>query len=165
MSNSDWIEGFVERLTVLQERFGHSKAEMARRCGLPPRTLENYFKGHKPGVEALIAISRGMDVDIDWLIGEATEAKSFNVDMVGEATHRVLVPFLEALVHRVDEGATPIRDGKIFGKNPLAIASELEWRIRDEYAQLRTDYAQPTLREAQTRSRTRDAALRRTSEG
>lgn len=60
MTNSVWSEGFRHHLAVLQDRYGISKAQMARQCGLPPRTLENYFKGHKPGIEALISLSRGL---------------------------------------------------------------------------------------------------------
>ena len=65
-----WSEGFRQRLDLIREERGISKAEMARLCGLPPRTLENYFKGHKPGIDALMALSIGLDVSVDWLLGD-----------------------------------------------------------------------------------------------
>ena len=87
MTNLDWSEGFRARLEVLQIRYGISKAEMARKCGLPSRTLENDFKGHKPGVEALLSISRGLGIDLDWLLGEAPEDKNMVTDFIGEAVY------------------------------------------------------------------------------
>ncbi len=58
------------RLELLLEFHSISKAELARRCDLPSRTVENYFKGHAPSAEALFLISKGMRVPVDWLLGD-----------------------------------------------------------------------------------------------
>ena len=57
-----------DRLERLLETEKISKAELARRSGLPSRTVENYFKGHTPSLEALVAISEGNRIPIDALL-------------------------------------------------------------------------------------------------
>lgn len=145
MSNSDWAEGFRQRLNLLHRGFGHSKAEMARKCGLPPRSLENYFKGQKPGVDALLAIARGMEVDVDWLIGEAPEDGTLSLKIVSEATIHVLYPFLSELVSETTQGRKPVHGGKILGSELLPVVLDLETKIRAEYVRLRRLYGQDIL--------------------
>ena len=145
MTNSEWTDGFRSRLSLLLERDGHSKAEMARKCGIPPRTLENYFKGHKPGVEALIAISRGMGVDVDWLLGEKPEEKNMRTDLIGEAAWSVLHQFFQGQAsEREVEG---LRNA---GRDPGNLAALLEARIVAQYLSLERQYAAPTLADAKT---------------
>ncbi|WP_081972983.1 helix-turn-helix domain-containing protein [Paracoccus sanguinis] len=67
ISVGDAVQIRLERLLQLHSI---SKAELARRAGLPSRTVENYFKGHSPSAEALFQISRGMNVPVDWLLGD-----------------------------------------------------------------------------------------------
>lgn len=69
MSNDQCAEGFRRRLEAALGAYGGSKAALARLSGLPPRTVENYFKGHKPSVPALIALSKALNMDVGWLIG------------------------------------------------------------------------------------------------
>lgn len=145
MPSSAWSEGFRMRLQTLLDRYGISKAEMARRSGLPPRTVENYFKGHTPGVEALISLSRGLGIDLDWLVGEADAAKSFNTDMVGEASWVVIKRFMDELIDHAANGETPVENGRILGKEPGQIAATIEARLVAEYLELRRQYAEPTL--------------------
>ncbi len=150
MSNSEWSEGFCQRLDVLRVRYGFSKAEMARKSGLPTRTFENYFKGHKPGVEALIAISRGLGIDIDWLIGEVTEDKSFNTDMVGEASWIAVKRYLDQIIAVEQTGTKVVQDGKLMGKETGQCAAVVEAMIVAEYVALRTEYAAPSLEDAKS---------------
>lgn len=63
----DAVRSRLELLLKLNEI---SKAELARRCGLPSRTVENYFKGHAPSAEALFLIARGTGFSVDWLLGD-----------------------------------------------------------------------------------------------
>ena len=58
----------AERLRALQTERGLTIQEMAKKCGLPKRSLENYMNlkaSQRPGVDALISIADGMNVSID----------------------------------------------------------------------------------------------------
>lgn len=147
MSNDGWSEGFQKRLQVLQDRFGISKAAMARKCGLPPRTMENYFKGHKPGIEALISLSRGLGIDIDWLLGEDSEAKNFNTDLISEAVYNAATSLLRERKQLIARGGEPAAD-EVFGLPVDRFVGQLEREVVREYLVLRTSYAAKTLQAA-----------------
>jgi len=79
MTNANGALVVAERLHLLRHRRGLTVQEMADRCGLPKRSLENYMhivSPQRPGLDALIAISDGLDVSIDWLVGKATDSIS-----------------------------------------------------------------------------------------
>lgn len=42
--------------------------ELARRTGIPRRTLENYFTGREPQASRLAAIADAAQVSLDWLV-------------------------------------------------------------------------------------------------
>lgn len=60
---------FLCRLERIRDERRWSIAEMARHAGLPARTMEGYFRGHKPGLDALVAMARGFGVTLDFLAG------------------------------------------------------------------------------------------------
>lgn len=65
------------RLRELQADRGVTLQDMADRSNIPKRSLENYMKlkaAQRPGVDALLAISDGFDVSLDWLVGRETPA-------------------------------------------------------------------------------------------
>lgn len=90
MSNEAWVDGFQARLSDLHRRHGISKAELARRADLPPRTVENYFKGQKPSVPALIRLSRALSVDVGYLIGMNPKFGDWNSGAIYSASYEVL---------------------------------------------------------------------------
>ncbi len=141
MSNSDWTVVFRERLEVLRARYGVSKAELARRTGLPARTLENYFKGQKPSVDALLAISEGTNADLDWLIGTSKEAKGMQTDLIGEATYLVLSRLFTEMTSRQASGDDALADGKVLGMDPARLAARIEEKVVRQFLQLRDEYA------------------------
>lgn len=147
MSNDGWSEGFRERLQVLQDRFGMSKAAMARKCGLPPRTLENYFKGHKPGVEALLSMSRGLGIDIDWLLGEDSATKNFNTDLIGEAVYNSTTRLLDERKKLLDRDHQAVPE-EVYGLPIARFVGQLEREVVTEYLLLRRSYAAKTLQAA-----------------
>lgn len=149
MTNPQWTDGFRSRLSVLLNRYGYSKAEMARKCGIPSRTLENYFKGHKPGIDALIALSNGLGVDIDWLLGEDTKKKHMRTDLIGEAAWLVLNDFLKAQPQYLQGAETLMNSGNPC-KDPGSLAAQLEARIVAQYLLLDKQYAAPSLADAKT---------------
>ncbi|WP_081531265.1 helix-turn-helix domain-containing protein [Rhodovulum sp. P5] len=82
MNDSGRPDILVERLHIVQNREGLTIKEMAERCGLPKSSLESYMrvKGPKrPGIDALLAISEGMGVSIDWLVGRSIESFAPNL--------------------------------------------------------------------------------------
>ena len=62
-------EDFSRRLKgMIRLRFS-SMADFSRHCGIPYRTVRDYaFAGKRPGSDALVAMSRGLGVSIDWLL-------------------------------------------------------------------------------------------------
>jgi len=121
MGNDVWSEGFRQRLDLIKEERGISKAEMARLCGLPPRTLENYFKGHKPGIDALMALSRGLDVSVDWLLGDEDWHRTDHADIVSQAVWQAAREYLCDMVRDTSSGKPVIDQGKIYGSEPEAL--------------------------------------------
>ncbi|MDP5308155.1 helix-turn-helix domain-containing protein [Paracoccus spongiarum] len=66
----------VHRLHRLRVDNGLTIQEMAERCGIPKSSLESYMRtegARKPGLDALVAISDGMRVSLDWLVGRAAD--------------------------------------------------------------------------------------------
>lgn len=62
----------AERLRLLQAKNALTIQEMADRCGLPKRSLENYMNlknPQRPGLDALVRIADGLATSVDWLVG------------------------------------------------------------------------------------------------
>ncbi len=121
----------AERLRALQSQNGMTIAEMAETCGLPKRSLENYMNvrvPQRPGVDALIAIAKGLDVSIDWLVG-LTDTPEFSHHQRRYAALGAFsssVAFLRKLALS-DPSTGPIvpGDGTILGRSPDQVAAEI----------------------------------------
>ncbi len=103
----------VERLHIVQNREGLTIKEMAERCGIPKSSLESYMrvKGAKrPGIDALIAISTGMEVSIDWLVGRSLDWFPPNLRQKDYALgcFNVVLSLLQWLRNQQQKGHTPI---------------------------------------------------------
>lgn len=62
----------AERLRLLQAKNDLTIQEMADRCGLPKRSLENYMNlknPQRPGLDALVRIADGLATSVDWIVG------------------------------------------------------------------------------------------------
>lgn len=58
----------AQRIRGLCDLFG-GPAEAARLCGLPVTSIEQYAAGkHLPGAMALAALSKGLSVQVDWIL-------------------------------------------------------------------------------------------------
>tara|TARA_R110002096_G_scaffold327245_8_gene521207 strand:- start:720 stop:1271 length:552 start_codon:yes stop_codon:yes gene_type:complete len=76
MTNDAVSVDVANRLRQLQIKHGLTLQEMADRCGLPKRSLENYMKlkdAQRPGVDALLGIANGLNVSIDWIVGRSED--------------------------------------------------------------------------------------------
>lgn len=110
------------RLRQLQAKHGLTIQEMADRCGLPKRSLENYMKqkdAQRPGLEALIGIADGMNVSIDWIVGRSEDhvpeftREDYAVFCQSTVLH-VLIRILDA-VKANPSGAIDPEGGRIMG--------------------------------------------------
>lgn len=69
----------AERLRRIQSKKGLTIQDMADKCGLPKRSLENYMNlkdPQRPGVDALVAIADGLDLSLDWIVGRTADDPS-----------------------------------------------------------------------------------------
>ena len=111
------------RLRQLQAKHGITLQEMADRCGLPKRSLENYMKlkePQRPGVDALIGIADGLNVSIDWIVGRSEDigipefAREDYAVFCQSAVLHILIRILEA-VKANPTGAIDVEAGRIMG--------------------------------------------------
>ena len=72
----------------MQQR--RSKAQLARKAGLPARTVENYFKDNKPSVPPLIAILQALSIDVGWLVGEMPSDNDWQTGIAADAFDHVI---------------------------------------------------------------------------
>ena len=111
MGDTERPDVLVQRLLIVQHRAGLTIKEMAERCGVPKSSLESYmrFRGgaKRPGIDALIAISNGMEVSIDWLVGRSQDSFSPNLRQRDYALgcFNVVLALLEWL--RTEQEKTP----------------------------------------------------------
>lgn len=87
---------------------------MARRAGLPTRSMENYFKGHKPGLDALVSMSRGFGVPVDFLVGRAPLSSSQMETMVYEAVYPTILSMIRRIGHYSTEGRAVFKSETVF---------------------------------------------------
>lgn len=98
----------AERLRQVRSKRQLTIQEMSDMVGIPKSSLESYMRTKepkKPGLEALVAISTGMGVSTDWLVGrsetadfDATTKRQFAV-AVYDVTQRAL----RSLRRRLDD--------------------------------------------------------------
>ena len=93
----------AQKLRSLQSHYGLTLQEMADRCALPKRSLENYMrlkKPQRPGLDALRSIADGLKVSIDWLLGRIDErfAPEFTTEDYALFCHSVVLRLLDEVV-------------------------------------------------------------------
>lgn len=105
------------RLRALRESNGWTVVDMAERTGIPKRTLDKYMLregASLPGFEALIALSTGLGVSLDWLV--------FGAERVGETAELLAyrsardasLPYFEMLVREHHNGRTIVEGELVF---------------------------------------------------
>lgn len=80
MANTETTPVVAARLQELRTKNGLTIQEMAEKCDLPKRSLENYMnmkKPQKPGLEALVSIADAFTVSLDWLTGRTRDSSAF----------------------------------------------------------------------------------------
>lgn len=120
---------FASRLRQLRDNHGWTVAEMAYRTGVPKRTLDKYLLregASLPGFDALIAISRGLGVSIDWLV-LGTDVVGENTDLLADRCARdASLPVFEALLRHHHSAQRPLVEGEmILGLSPDEWAADV----------------------------------------
>lgn len=119
------------KLRQLQAKHGLTLQEMADKCGLPKRSLENYMKlkdPHRPGVDALLGIANGLNVSIDWIVGRAKEtedsvlAREEYAVVCQSVVHQLLGKILDAVIEN-PETAINLKKGEIVGYDLYDVAA------------------------------------------
>lgn len=128
------------RLRSLRDRQGWTVADMAERTDIPKRTLDKYMMrsgANLPGYEALLALSKGLGVSLDWLV--------FGSDFVSEgsdllatmAATQVSQQYFETLLSHHENGDRLIFEGEeILGLSPEEWAADLGWRVGERAKEL-----------------------------
>lgn len=129
-------ESISDRLRGLRDRNGWTVADMAERTGIPKRTLDKYMLrqgASLPGFDALLALSKGLGVSLDWLIFGA-EGASKGVQLVAErACNIVARRFAEKLLAEYHAKNGRIVEGeRILNLKPEALAHWLGSLAGDE---------------------------------
>jgi transcriptional regulator with XRE-family HTH domain len=63
--------GFPEVLHRMRERAGLSQSELAKKAGVPVRSIQNWEQGHRrPRAPALLDLARALGVAVESLITE-----------------------------------------------------------------------------------------------
>lgn len=93
----------VQRLHQLRISKGMTIQQMAEACGLPKSSLESYMKttgAKRPGIDALIAISNGTKVSIDWLVGRSDKPSQaeFSKEDYAVFCHSVVLRLLSRIL-------------------------------------------------------------------
>jgi len=105
------------RLRALRDRLGTTVTEISDRTGIPKRTLKKYMLregANLPGLEALVSLSQGLDVSLDWLVfGE--EGKSNIVPMLVErSAYCVAVSVFESILSTATISSENLVSGERF---------------------------------------------------
>lgn len=115
---------FVRRLEQLRDANQWTIAEMARRAELPKRSMENYFKGHKPGLDALVSMARGFAVPVDFLVGHTSPTGAQIERIVYEAALPTILSVVRRIGLYVAEGRQVYKDETVFSVPPERYADE-----------------------------------------
>lgn len=127
---------FVLRLEQLRDSNQWSIAEMARRAQLPKRSMENYFKGHKPGLDALLSMAKGFGVPVDFLVGNSDAPGTSHETLVYEAAYPVILGLVRRISLHVQGGQSVFQEGTVFALPIDKYADEEARDIARRFAKL-----------------------------
>jgi transcriptional regulator with XRE-family HTH domain len=123
------LSDFAARLRFLRDSRSLSVQEMADATDVPKRTLEKYMlrdNASLPGLEALVKISSGLGVSLDFLVHGSASYSEDVARLVRLCSHAAaLKMFTEILADRA-KGFEPFAaDGRIMGMSVEELAAEV----------------------------------------
>jgi transcriptional regulator with XRE-family HTH domain len=141
----------AQRLRTLRDRERWTVADMAYKTGIPKRTLDKYMLregASLPGFEAVLALSQGLGVSLDWLLLGEERSAELSALLANHASTEAGKTIFEGL-HRFAREGTPALDGEmLFGLHPEVWAAELGARIAEVAKELaREGVSAATLQE------------------
>ena len=126
-------DDLASRLRALRDRQGWTVSDMAERTGIPKRTLDKYMLrsgANHPGFDALLSISKGLGVSLDWLVFGSdfvSEGSELLAAMAAEVTSQ---QYFELILRYHHSGERPVVDGEeILGLTPEDWASDMGSRV------------------------------------
>lgn len=120
------MTGLADRLRSLRRRNGWTVAEMSEPTGIPKKTLEKYMlreRASLPGLEALVALSKGLGVPLDWLVFGDEQVSRHTELLAGRAAHDAVLRIFEGIIRHHLEGDGTIQGERLCGNKPE------EWAI------------------------------------
>ena len=124
----------AERLRDVQGRLGLTIQDIANRCGMPKRSLENYMNmkdPQRPGVDALMALADGLGVSIDWLVGRSDRPSDpeFSTEDYAVFCHSVVLRLLGRVLDAEEASPGVLQPpDKIMGHDHTDLAA---WAVLD----------------------------------
>lgn len=103
------------RLRMLRQKNGWTTVEMSYRCGLPKRTLEKYMLrdgASLPGFDALVSMSKGFGVSLDWLVFGSEAAGETVQLLVNRCASEAGQTVFETLLRYFKSGELPAFSGE-----------------------------------------------------
>ena len=141
MTNTDnALPEVAKRLELLRSNAGWSIAEMARVAGLHKRSMENYFKGHKPSYDALIAMAKAFNVPVDWLCGFEMPTGEHLERVVYEAAFESIHSLARRFRMYQELGKDVFQGGKVYGRDLDEFAGEEAKEVVRRFATMRRFY-------------------------
>lgn len=135
-------ESLAIRLRALRERSGWTVVDMAERTGIPKSTLDKYMLRDAPslpGFEALVALSRGLGVSLDWLVF-GVETASEAVELFAyKAARDISLLYFETLIREHHAGKALVDGDLVLGMAAEEWAGDLGGRVATRAKQLVTD--------------------------
>ena len=128
-------DDLAARLRAVRERRGWTVADMSERTGIPKRTLDKYMlrtHANLPGFEALLSLSKGLGVSLDWL--------AFGSDFVSEgsdllahvAAEKASLPYFEMIYHKAHTRERMVDGEELLGMTPEEWAFALAYDIGEK---------------------------------
>jgi transcriptional regulator with XRE-family HTH domain len=132
--------GFAARLRDLRDRNGWTVADMAERTGIPKQTLDKYLLRQNPslpGFDALVALSKGLGVSLDWLVlGSAAISEATEL-LVRRCADEVAQLHFETILREHLAGERPVFDGeRILTLTPEEWSASLAYRAGERAREL-----------------------------
>lgn len=62
------MNGFISRLEVLMESRGVKRSDLCRELGIPPTTMQNYFRGSVPSADIALKIAQYFNISVELLL-------------------------------------------------------------------------------------------------
>lgn len=135
-----YAEGFSRRLRELRNRNDWTVQEMAERSGVPKRTLDKYMQKEnpaQPGLDAIVMISKGLGVSLDWLLMGAETTATAQSALTRVSAYAAALPFMEAIL--------ALKNGGLLGDDKETLGGDTAkgwaWRIAEEAGKKATGLA------------------------